>query len=240
MKKWSTAVLAGIISFMAFAWIAHRSPAKTDDEQFDAIVSTMPTYQVLKEQEPQLWDSIRTRALTMQKEGKTEQQIVDAIQPQVLNLQMQRLQTAPDENVVAYMKINMEQTAAVQKVSDDDCYRFLFPDVKGGINPMRILSQEMFNRRMEIDAAMMRAAMGPNKHTVTPQEREHAQQDIQPIAQQMSKKYGQDLSIMSNPASGVGKEKITCNIVQDLWNSVLTLPQDKAAGVIRFAIDSSN
>jgi len=239
MKKWATALLAGVISFMAVAWIAHRSPGKTDDEQFDAIVSTMPTYQVLKEQEPQLWDAIRTRALTMQKDGKTEQQIVDEIQPQVLALQMQRLQTAPDKDVVAYMKINMEQTAAVQKVSDDDCYRFLFPEVKGGINPVRILSQELFQRRMAVDAAMMRAAVGPDKHTVTPQERAHAQQDIKPLALQLTQRYGENMEIMSNPRSGVGKEKITCNLVQDLWNSVLALPENKAAGVIRFAIAST-
>ncbi len=239
MKKWHIAVLAGVIAFVAFFWLASRSSSKTEDQKFDEIVGTMPTYQVLKEQDPQLWQQIRQRALTMQKEGKKEQEIVDEIQPQVLNLQMKRLQTAPDENVVAYMKINMEQTAAVQKSSDDDCYRFLFPEVKGGINPVRIVSQEMFNRRMETDAAMMRAAVGPNKHTVTPQERRDAQQDIQPIAQALSQKYGADLSIMSDPRTGVGKEKITCNIVQDLWNNVLKLPQDKAAGVIRLAIDSA-
>lgn len=44
---------------------------------------------------------------------------------------MSRLQNAPDANVVNYMTINMEQTAAIQKVSDDACFRFLYPGVKG-------------------------------------------------------------------------------------------------------------
>ncbi len=55
----------------------------------------------------------------LQKAGEPEQQIIDTIQPQILHLQMSRLQNAPDANVVNYMTINMEQTAAIQKVSDD-------------------------------------------------------------------------------------------------------------------------
>jgi hypothetical protein len=70
---------------------------------------------------------------------------------------MMRLQNAPDENVIAYMQINMEQTAAIQKVSDDNCFRFLFPAVKGGINPAKILPGDFLMKRMNIDAAMMRA-----------------------------------------------------------------------------------
>lgn len=78
---------------------------------------------------------------------------------------MSRLQNAPDASVVNYMTINMEQTAAIQKVSDDACFRFLYPAVKGGVNPMRMLDKELMARRMQADADMMRAAYGK---TATP------------------------------------------------------------------------
>jgi hypothetical protein len=70
----------------------------------------------------------------LQKAGEPEQQIIDTIQPQILHLQMSRLQNAPDANVVNYMTINMEQTAAIQKVSDDACFRLL-PDGEGRREP---------------------------------------------------------------------------------------------------------
>lgn len=54
------------------------------------------------------------------------------------------------------------------------------------------------------------------------------------------KKYGQDIEIMPDPHKGVGKEKVACNIVQDLWNNVLTLPKDQAAGIIRMVLASEN
>ncbi|VFS70581.1 Uncharacterised protein [Kluyvera cryocrescens] len=85
---------------------------------------------------------------------------------------MARLQQAPDANVVEYMKINLEQIAQAQASGDDVCFRFLFPAVKGGINPVKVISHEVLARRTESDARMMRAAYGPNKHTVTPQEKQ--------------------------------------------------------------------
>nr|WP_318383192.1 topoisomerase II [uncultured Enterobacter sp.] len=216
-----------------------KTTTLTPEEKFDAALSTMPSFQVLKEQEPQFWAQLRTRAIAMEKEGKTEQQIIDTVQPEILGIQMARLQTAPDDQVVLYMKVNMEQTAAVQKVSDDDCFRFLFPAVKGGINPMRILPREMLQYRMSVDANMMRAAYGASKHTVTPQERAKAQQDLQPVVGKLVQKYGADIEMLSDPHKGVGKEKMACDMIEDLWNTVLTLPEADAAGIVRFAMASA-
>ncbi|MHB9329297.1 topoisomerase II [Kluyvera intermedia] len=219
-------------------WLQNSGESQMD-VAFRAI-SSMPTYQVLREQEPQLLETIRTTAKNMEKEGKTPQQIIDYIQPQIIGVQMMRLQNAPDENVIAYMQINMEQTAAIQKVSDDNCFRFLFPAVKGGINPAKILPGDFLMKRMNIDAAMMRAAYGVNRHTVTDKERQDAQQHLQPIIAVLVKKYGQDIEIMPDPRKGVGKEKVTCDMVQDLWSNVLTLPQDQAAGMIRLIMAPEN
>lgn len=176
----------------------------------------------------------------MQKEGDSEQHIIDVIQPQILRLQMSRLQNAPDANVVDYMRANMEQTAAIQKVSDDACFRFLYPDVKGGINPLRVLDKPMMERRMQADADMMRAAYGQNKHTVTPQERETAVADVRPIMKALAAKYGEDIQLLQTPDQAVGKEKVSCDMVQEMWAKVLKLPENHAAGVIRLAVSNWN
>lgn len=209
---------------------------QTEEQQFDAALLQMPTFQVLKEQEPKFWLHLRTQALQLKNEGKTEQQIIDTIQPQVLQIQMSRLQQAPDSNVIDYMKINLEQIAAVQKKGDDECFRFLFPQVKGGINPMRLISQDILKRRMEGDATMMRAAYGVNKHTVTDAEKQQAMQDLQNVVPILVQRYGQDVQLMAEPQKGVGKEKVVCDLVQDMWVEVLKLPAAQAAGVIRLSI----
>lgn len=249
-KKGWLGKLSGVVVFVVaiIAWnlfdvhylIPRESPdyGLTDAQKFENAMLSMPVYQVLKEQEPALWQNILTQATQLKEAGKSEQQIIDAIQPQILQVQMARLQQAPDANVIEYMKINLEQIAAVAKVGNDECFRFLFPAVKGGINPVRIIPRELMNRRMASDMSMMHAAYGPNKHTVTVEEKQLALQDLQSISPGLVQRFGPDIQIMADPSKGVGKEKVVCEMVQDLWSQVLKLPTARAAGVIRLMLSA--
>ncbi len=235
MKKGLRIAIAVVLGMVAAGWI-YRDKAPNTEQQLDTALSSMPVWQVIKEQEPEFRKKVQDEMLALQKAGKNEQQIIDTVQPKILHLQMARLQNAPDVNVVEYMKINMEQTAAMQKVSDDSCYRFLYPEVKGGVNPMRLLDKDLMQRRMQADVDMMRAAVGPDKHTVTPQEIQQAETDVVPIIQKLTGKYGDDIELLQMPQKGKGKEKQSCDLVQDLWNNVLALPEPNAAGLIRYAV----
>ncbi|MBK0350699.1 topoisomerase II [Leclercia adecarboxylata] len=235
MKKGLRIAIAVVLGMVAAGWI-YRDKAPNTEQQLDTALSSMPVWQVIKEQEPEFRKKVQDEMLALQKAGKNEQQIIDTVQPKILHLQMARLQNAPDANVVEYMKINMEQTAAMQKVSDDSCYRFLYPEVKGGVNPMRLLDKDLMQRRMQADVDMMRAAAGPDKHTVTPQEIQQAETDVVPIIQKLTGKYGDDIELLQMPQKGKDKEKQSCDLVQDLWNNVLALPEPNAAGLIRYAV----
>lgn len=165
MNKTWTRIVIVVIAAAAVAFWVFFDRQRAPERQMDNALNAMPAWQVIKEQEPALHQRILDQMAALQKAGEPEQQIIDTIQPQILHLQMSRLQNAPDANVVNYMTINMEQTAAIQKVSDDACFRFLYPTVKGGINPMRMLDKDLMARRMQADADMMRAAYGK---TATP------------------------------------------------------------------------
>lgn len=226
MNKTWTRIVIVVIAAAAVAFWVFFDRQRAPERQMDNVLNEMPAWQVIKEQEPALHQRILDQMAALQKAGEPEQQIIDTIQPQILHLQMTRLQNAPDANVVNYMTINMEQTAAIQKVSDDACFRFLYPMVKGGINPMR----------MQADADMMRAAYGKNRHTVTQAEREAAVEDVRPIMKQLADQYGEDIQLLQMPEKAAGKEKLSCDMVQEMWAKVLALPEQKAAGVIRLAV----
>ena len=101
---------------------------------------------------------------------------------------------------------------------------------------MRVLDKQMMARRMQADADMMRAAYGKNRHTVTPAEREAAVEDVRPIMKALADKYGEDIQLLQMPEKAAGKEKLSCDMVQEMWAKVLALPEQKAAGVIRLAV----
>ncbi|POU75414.1 topoisomerase II [Leclercia sp. LSNIH6] len=237
-RAWTPIVAVAVISAAVAFWVYYDKQRlqNTPEHRLDTTLNAMPSWQVLKEQDPRFVTRIREQILTMQKAGDSEQDIIDVIQPQILSLQMSRLQYAPDANAVAYMKINMEQTAAIQKASDDACFRFLFPGVKGGINPMRVLDKDLMQRRMQADAEMMRAGWSNDRHTVTPEEHAAAVEDVRPIMQELTVQYGKDIQLLVMPENAVGKEKLTCEMVQAMWGKVLQLPEQKAARVIRLAV----
>ncbi|TKU06628.1 MULTISPECIES: topoisomerase II [Citrobacter] len=210
----------------------------TETQKFEKAMLAMPVYEVIKEQEPALWQTILNQAVEMKTAGKSEQQIIDTIQPQILTFQMARLQQAPDANVIAYMQVNLAQIDAIAKVGGDECFRFLFPAVKGGINPVQLIPREIMSRRMANDMMMLQAAYGPGKHTVTAEEKELALQDLQAISPGLVQRYGPDIQIMADPNKGVGKEQLACDMVQDLWTQVLKLPTARAAGVIRLMLSA--
>jgi hypothetical protein len=232
--------LIAVISAAVAFWVYYdkQRQQNTPEHRLDTVLNAMPSWQVLREQDPRFVARIREQILTMQKAGESEQEIIDVVQPQILELQMSRLQYAPDANAVAWMTINMEQTAAIQKVSDDACFRFLFPAVKGGVNPMRVLDLDkgMMQRRLQADADMMRAGWGKDRHTVTPEEHAAAVEDVRPIMDTLADDYGQDIQLLVMPENAVGKEKLTCELVQAMWGKVLQLPEQKAARVIRMAV----
>lgn len=236
MNKTWTRIVIVVIAAAAVAFWVFFDRQRAPERQMDNALNAMPAWQVIKEQEPALHQRILDQMAALQKAGEPEQQIIDTIQPQILHLQMSRLQNAPDANVVNYMTINMEQTAAIQKVSDDACFRFLYPMVKGGINPMRMLDKDLMARRMQADADMMRAAYGKNRHTVTQAEREAAVEDVRPIMKELADKYGEDIQLLQTPEKAVGKEKLSCDMVQEMWAKVLALSEQKAARVIRLAV----
>lgn len=245
-KRWVLALCAIVVAFVVWKMadvVRFLPPGYGGDTQpevavFDVEVSHQPVLQVIREQEPALFSQLRRQALRMALLGSRSDQIITSLQPQIVALQIKRLQTAPDASVVRYMKVNMQQTALLQNVSDDACFRFLFPAVKGGINAAHILPSEVMALRREVDADMMRAAKGPDSHTVSDSERVQAQKDLMPLLNVLVKTYGQDVTLLSRPqqVKNLVQEGKVCNMVQTLWLSVLALPAPKAAAIVRLSV----
>lgn len=223
------------------AWLRYMQPPVAQqtvqtDSTFDDTMSRVPLYRAIADHDPATEQQLRDQVTAMQRQGRSEQEMIDAMQQQILRISMQRLQQTPDAEAVAYMRSNMEMTAALQKKGDDICFRYLFPAVKGGINPVHYLTQDQIDSRLAADADMYNASWGANKHSVSEAEREQAHRDLQPIVMRLNARYGADLDLMAHPEKAGGKEGTVCAMVQDLWQDVFKLPMASAAGVIRYSV----
>jgi hypothetical protein len=95
MKKGLGIAVAVVLGVLAASWI-YRDKQPNIEQQLDTALANMPVWQIIKEQEPDFRKKVQDEMIALQKSGKNEQQIIDAIQPQILHLQMARLQNAPD------------------------------------------------------------------------------------------------------------------------------------------------
>ncbi len=220
-------------NFIDIKYLQAQKNAQTAEARFDGMVKQVPTWRLIAEHEPMLFNELRNQVVVLIKTGASDQKIIDTIQPRFSALQMQRMTLASDPMVVAETRVLIEQTVEMQKVSDDACFRFHYPAVKGGVNPVDLNSPETLKRRLDTDFAMLQASYGPDKHTITPEEEQQAQADLKPIVLQVYSKYGQDVQLLSHPDKAIGKEKVVCDMMLELLNGVQALPQERAAGLYR-------
>lgn len=233
-RKGVAAAIAVVGIALALLTVSSRSGKPDDAPQM--VLEDIPVWRVIREQEPALYGELSQRAQELKQAGQTQQQIIDLLQPQITALAMRRLQEAPDDSVVAWMRASIEQAAQIQKVSGDACFRYLFPAVKGGIDAALYLTPAQMQRRFEVDAQMMRAARGAGRHQVSEQEREQARAALEPVLKHMQQLYSQDVALMAAPRKAQGKEARVCDMVLALWRQVLALPPEKAAAIVRLSV----
>ncbi|MTD37959.1 topoisomerase II [Erwinia sp. CPCC 100877] len=233
-RRGAAAAVIGAGIVIALLLIAVRS-GKTNTASQMAL-EEIPVWQVIREQEPAIYSELNKRVQEMEQVGQSQQQIIDLLQTQITALAMQRLQEAPDDSVVAWMRASIEQAAQIQKASGDACFRYLFPAAKGGIDAAKYLTPTQMQRRFDVDAQMMRAARGAGRHRVSSQERKQARAALELVLEHMQQLYGQDVLLMAAPQQAQGKESRVCDMVLAFWRQVLALPPEKAAAIVRQSV----
>ncbi|MDX5628474.1 MULTISPECIES: hypothetical protein [unclassified Brenneria] len=245
-KQWigrisGIAIFIGIIAAWNFLGVNYLFSGKTFSEelrQAETAMSQLPVYRTIKESDPVFYDKLQVKMVKLKREGKSEQQLIDIIQTDISSFLISRLYYAPDDKVVAQMRNTLKQIEKFQAYGADSCFKFLFPAVSGGVNPAKILPLEIMQQRMQADNDLIAASYITPRAVDKTQEIEAAKQAIQPILQQMQLKYGDDLQMVVRPEAANVDRKRACDIMQDFYQSILSLPQAQSAAVLRMVLSS--
>ncbi|MFS2149467.1 hypothetical protein [Kosakonia cowanii] len=54
----------------------------------------------------------------------------------------------------------------------------------------------------------------------------------------MDKKYFQDLKLLDDQQNAICKEKMVCDMIQQLWGDLMAIPPKKAAAILRLLMAS--
>nr|WP_245994963.1 DNA gyrase [Yersinia hibernica] len=202
-----------------------------DRAQIEQSLESFPVFQTLKKQEPALYTQLIDNFLKSKKEGQSEQQLIDEMKQSVAELTMQRIQHAPDKNVIDYMNIILDELRYYQanNRSEHLCFKALFPQVSGGVNATKVLPKELLMRDLDSVNSLFTSSTGG---LIKPENQEY-ENKLNAIVGKMQQQYGHDLQMFVNPAAPeVDREKI-CDMAIDMYSQILKLPANDAGAILR-------
>lgn len=214
-----------------YQYINPNKLSGNDRAQIEQSLESFPVFQTLKKKEPTLYTQLIDNFLKSKKEGHSEQQLIDEMKQSVAELTMQRIQHAPDKNVIDYMNIILDELRYYQanNRSEHLCFKALFPQVSGGVNATKVLPKELLMRDLDSVNSLFTSSTGG---LIKPENQEY-ENKLNAIVGKMQQQYGHDLQMFVNPAAPeVDREKI-CDMAIDMYSQILKLPANDAGAILR-------
>lgn len=202
-------------------------------KEVDAHVMKNPMMQVLNQYDQKSFYRLRDKIIAMKNDNNTDQQVFNELLIDFIKIQKGRSNFATDQDIISLARLIRDQIVYAKGVSDDFCFRFLYPSVSGGIQAWLEFPESILTKRNFLEAAMVRNSYGVNKHIITSDEASQAKKDYDNMEKQLNLKYGTDLEIVADPGKGMKKKKIACEISEDMLNYMLALPAERTAGIYR-------
>lgn len=191
--------------------------------------AALPGYRLLKHQEPQLWHEVNESFMHSIAEGHTLEQAVGEVRGQLTELVNLRIVKADDDAVIGYIVVAVQEMQALNKISAESCYRFLYPQVSGGVNIGTLLSPQM-NRA---DQEALEALFLHSQDSDRPRDINAAHNALNEVVKKLYPQWGNQLQQLNQPEDLATDHQKLCVMSIDLYRAILKLPRPEAANLIR-------
>ncbi|MBU9834309.1 hypothetical protein ORG37_25625 [Rahnella perminowiae] len=220
--------------------IKPRLAGNSEEQKIDQALAALPLYNTIRMQEPALYAQIRSHILTMKKEGKPQQEAIDTVKPMVSALLSQRISHAPDANVNQAMQVNLEEMQTLQARKDGSCFKFLYPQVSGGVNTAQVLPPELFRKDLDTMNDLLLATGSGQTAMPAPVSTEKVVQMMAPVREALASMYGEQLQMFNDLTQpDVDREKV-CEISVSLYSGILALRPAESAAILRMMLGKNN
>jgi hypothetical protein len=198
--------------------------------EIESAFENIPAFNSIKKYEPETYQTLVKSMIEASSKGYSQQQAIDLARSQISGLIKSRLPHAADEAIVNYMNVMVTEMVELQAQGNGLCYKFLFPQVGGGVDGRKVFSEEIQKKDL---MALDEIIKTSNAKKVIPSENE-VMPHIEPVFGSLYSKFGDDVSIIDNPTVGdVDREKL-CTITIELYSEIIKLPQEQAASALRW------
>ncbi|MDU5783059.1 MAG: hypothetical protein E6Z83_19985 [Pantoea sp.] len=218
-----------LANLLWFSWLKPQQQHAAQQQAAIDYLVKMPGYRVLPTQEPALWQLLVQELQLRLRRGEAPQQAAGELRGWLADLINQRVMRAPDAAVVNYIRASVNVMQALGQRDPQLCFRFLYPQVSGGVNLAKTLSPTLNAQ----DAAAMEQLLLSSRGADLPVDQPQAQHDLQRIVADLYKKWGDKLQQLNMPADTAVDRSSMCAMSVDLYSAILALPDKHAANLLR-------
>lgn len=218
-----------LANLLWFSWLKPQQQHAAQQQAAIDYLVKMPGYRVLQTQEPALWQLLVQELQLRLRRGEAPQQAAGELRGWLADLINQRVMRAPDAAVVNYIRASVNVMQALGQRDPQLCFRFLYPQVSGGVNLAKTLSPTLNAQ----DAAAMEQLLLSSRGADLPVDQPQAQHDLQRIVADLYKKWGDKLQQLNMPADTAVDRSSMCAMSVDLYSAILALPDKHAANLLR-------
>lgn len=218
-----------LANLLWFSWLKPQQQHAAQQQAAIDYLVKMPGYRVLQTQEPALWQLLVQELQLRLRRGEAPQQAAGELRGWLADLINQRVMRAPDAAVVNYIRASVNVMQALGQRDPQLCFRFLYPQVSGGVNLAKTLSPTLNAQ----DAAAMEQLLLSSRGADLPVDQPQAQHDLQRIVADLYKKWGDKLQQLYMPADTAVDRSSMCAMSVDLYSAILALPDKHAANLLR-------
>lgn len=217
-----------VANLLWFSWAVPQQQARQHNQAV-SYLAQMPGYRVLQTQEPALW-LLLTQELTRRvRAGEPVEQATGELRGWLLDVINQRLMRGTDAAVVNYIGVSVEEMKALNARDPGLCFRFLYPQVNGGVNLVKILPSSLNHKEAE---AMEQLLLNSTPQQ-QPMDSTLAQRDLKQVVAQLYQRWGGKLQQLNMPADTAVDRSSMCAMSIDLYSAILALPDKRAANLLR-------
>ncbi|GLR10590.1 hypothetical protein COO59_17665 [Mixta theicola] len=236
------ALLLATVSALIFGgWLGYRYvvlPQARLQAQIDTAqqqLTRLQGYRILQQQEPALWRQLNAELTAQLRAGVSPSLAFGHLRAMLTDLLNQRIGRAGDAAINSYIAVSLQQMESLRARNVQLCFRFLFPQVNGGVNLIKVLPENLIQQDRQAIEQLLQDSTGSERAVNLPAAHQH----LSTIVQQLYASWGNDLRWLNAPADAHVNRQKMCDMTIDLYRAILALPPTQSANVLRMMLSAN-
>ena len=219
-------------------WFYACKPARDLQRQEQhalAEMASLPGYRILKVQEPGLWRMLQQAFLRSVREGNSAPVALGQLRGMLVDVINQRIGRASDDAVIHYVSMSVDEMKTLDHLSSDACFRFLYPQVEGGVNLMQLLPPALNTEDAQAMEVLLLNSQGPDK----PLNKPLATETLKEVVNTLYPRWGDRLRQLNEPGDTSSDHQALCHMTIDFYQTILSLPPVQSVNLLRMMVLSA-